>query len=56
MLKPFKYLIRPIAVEVGQDGRVVGEVEGSVAALYTPEQVAEFIATIEEHLGEPVEE
>lgn len=56
MIKPFKYVVQPVAVEVDESGRPTREVIGQAVDLYTPDQVVDFIITIETQLASAAEE
>lgn len=51
-VEPFKYLIQPVAVERGDDGRVLREVPAEVIAVYNQDQAVEAILGFEKHLLE----
>lgn len=52
MIEPFKYLIQPVAVERGENGRVVREMPGEVIAVYNADQAVEAIREFEKTITE----
>jgi hypothetical protein len=45
-LELLKVLVQPVALERDAEGRIVGEKVGEATALFTPEQLSEFVAEL----------
>jgi hypothetical protein len=51
MIEPFKYLIQPVAVERGEDGRIVREIIGETVSVYNIDKAVELIREFEEQIN-----
>jgi hypothetical protein len=49
-LELLKVLVQPVVLERDPDGRIVGEKVGESVALFTPEQLAEFVAELRQQI------
>jgi hypothetical protein len=52
VIEPFKYLIQPVAIERGEDGRIVREVPGETVSVYSAEQALQLVEQFEAQLVE----
>jgi hypothetical protein len=49
-LELIKVLVQPVALERDENGRIVGEKVGEAVALFTPEQLPEYVAQLREQI------
>jgi hypothetical protein len=50
LLELIKVMVQPVALERDPDGQIVGERVGDPVALFTPEQLPEFVAKLREEI------
>jgi hypothetical protein len=50
MLELLKVMVQPVVLERDADGRIVGEKVGEPVALFTPEQLPEFVAELRQQI------
>jgi hypothetical protein len=49
-LELVKVMVQPVAIERDADGRIVGERFGDPVALFTPEQLPEYVAQLRQQI------
>lgn len=49
-LELLKIMVQPVAIERDPDGRIVGEKVGEAVALFTPEQLIEYVEKLREEI------
>jgi ADP-dependent phosphofructokinase/glucokinase len=47
-----KVLVQPVAIERDEDGRIIGEKVGEAIALFTPEQISEYVDQLREQIDQ----
>lgn len=50
MLELIKIMVQPVALERDADGKIVGERIGDPVALFTPEELPEFVANLRKEI------
>lgn len=57
-LKPLKFMVQAVVLELDEAGAIIGERVSEPLAVYTAEQLAEFVETFEAQLAaaEPIEQ
>jgi hypothetical protein len=50
-LQPLKFIVQAVALELNDDGNVVGERVSEPVALYRPEDVIDFVQSFPERLA-----
>jgi len=50
LLELIKIMVQPVALERDPDGNVIGEKVGDPVALFTPEQLPEYVAQLREQI------
>lgn len=51
-VEPFKYLIQPVALERGEDGKVLRERPAEVISVYSADQAVQAITEFEQQILE----
>jgi hypothetical protein len=49
-LEFLKVLVQPVALERDGEGQIIGEKVGEPVALFTPEQLSEFVAELRQQI------
>jgi hypothetical protein len=50
LLELIKIMVQPVALERDPDGNIIGEKVGDPVALFTPEQLPEYVAQLREQI------
>jgi hypothetical protein len=50
MLELIKIMVQPVALERDPDGNIIGEKVGDPVALFTPEQLPEYVAQLRKEI------